>query len=795
MRTDVPELEDAQQAILIARAPAAVATDTPREEETDEETAGSHVVFADQTGLAEELLAELRDAGERAIEVRLGNEFSGAEDQFVVSPTSDDDLKQLFDAVGPLATVTHCGGLDQPRANELSIDSLRESQQLGVMHALRLARVLATLELASIPRVVFVTRDTQVVVDDDQGMGLASAPLVGLARVANSEHTPFHWTVVDLPRERDGHHVEALRDELLVGDAELEIAYRGPHRYTNRLHRVRPHELPKRQQSAVAADGRVIPYRLQIDKPGVLTNLSLNETDRIAPEPTEIEVEMAAGGINFRDVMKALGMYPGNPVDVKWFGDDFAGTVTRVGDQVTQFAVGDRVAGMSPYCFRTYARSDYRTALKIPDNMPFVGAATLPTVFLTAHYAINHLARMERGESILIHAAAGGVGQAAIQIAQHQGLEVFATAGTDEKRQLIREMGVQHIMNSRTLDFADEIMEITGGRGVDAVLNSLAGPFLPKNASVLAPFGRFLEIGKIDVYGNTKIGLETLKDNISYFIIDLAQALEHKRDLVGRIFAELADRFAAGDYRPLSHTVFPISDVVEAFRFMAQGKHIGKNVLDFETDKASITIGPCTQAGKLFPADATYLISGGASGFGLEVVKWMARNGARHLVLMSRSGPRDPQAQADIKQLQADGVQVIDARGDVTKQADVRRVVQEIKDNLPPLKGVLHGAMVLEDCFIEEMTEECFTKVMNPKMLGAWNLHTETLDCPLEHFIGFSSFSSVVGAAKQGNYNAGNVFLDQLAAYRQRQGLPALTYNWGGISGAGFVHRNATITQ
>ena len=219
---------------------------------------------------------------------------------------------------------------------------------------------------------------------------------------------------------------------------------------------------------------------------------------------------------------------------------------------------------------------------KMPARLSFEEATTIPTIFLTAHYAMIHLARMQQGESILIHAGTGGVGQAAIQIAKHLSLEIFATAGTPEKRRLLTAMGVDHVMSSRTLDFADEIMGVTGGRGVDAVLNSLAGDFVPKSLSVLAPFGRFLEIGKVDIYRNARIGLHPLRNNISYFVIDLTQHLQHKPEFVVQMFSEIAERFDAGDYKPVPLTAFPITEAVEAFRFMAQGRHIGKNVLTFD---------------------------------------------------------------------------------------------------------------------------------------------------------------------------------------------------------------------
>ncbi|HLW64289.1 MAG TPA: SDR family NAD(P)-dependent oxidoreductase, partial [Gemmataceae bacterium] len=698
-------------------------------------------------------------------------------------------MRRLLAAVAPntseLAGVIHCWSLDHPDTDALKLGQLQLAQQTGVLSGLRLIHALAG---AMPPRVWILTRDMRQVQTGDRMTGLVSSPITGLLRVANNEYFPTRFSLIDLDAQPSAAEFDDLYYEVTVGDDDLEVAYRNERRHVLRFGRVRADELPDRSFPAVRADGSVVPFRLQTKKPGILTNLTLNETQRRAPGPDEIEIRVRAGGINFRDVMKALGTYPGNPIDLLWFGDDVAGVIERVGSNVRHWRPGDEVAGMVPYCFRTYVTADARMVFRKPPHMSFEQAATLPTVFLTAHYAINHLAQMQAGEKILIHAGTGGVGQAAIQIAKHLGLEIFATAGSPEKRQMLFDQGVHHVMNSRTLEFADEIMEITKGNGVDAVLNSLAGDFIPKSMSVLAAFGRFLEIGKIDIYKNSKIGLETLKNNISYFVIDLAQHLLYKPNFVARMFQELGERFAAADYEPLPHTVFPITKVVDAFRYMAQGKHVGKNVLSFNAQ--DLQIGPCTEDDHRFRADATYLITGGAGGFGLEVAKWLCRHGAKSVALMSRSGPREEAALRDIEELRAGGVKVLDARGDATKLEDVARLVQHIQKELPPLKGVIHAAMALDDEFIASLDESRFNTALQPKMAGAWNLHTATAGLDLEHFICFSSMSSVVGVPKQSNYNAGNFFLDSLAHYRRARGLPALTLNWGPLLGAGFVERN-----
>lgn len=784
-------VEDNPMQLVFLGRKALAETKAPVAETNDE--GAVNLVFADHEGLAATAAAAAAKAGgERTVLVRPGAGFEElSPDEYLAAPDCADSIGKVLDAVGGdnslegIQRVLHAWSLDHPDAEGLSNEAMQSAQRTGALSGLALVQAMVQREESGTPPVFFVTRQAQGV-GEHAVEKVASAPLIGLARVANSEHPNFVWKLIDLGASASTDAAD-LADELRFCDADLEAAYRDGYRCVRRAERIRIAEIPQRRTEAIQRSRVVKPYRLQTDKPGVLANLSLNETPRPDPGPDEVEVRVRAGGVNFRDVMKALGIYPGNPIDLLWFGDDFAGIVERVGENVKHLRPGDEVAGMSPYIFRSHALVDRHLLFKKPPQLSFEETATLPTVFLTAHYALNELAHMQKGERILIHAGTGGVGQAAVQISKRLGLEIFATAGTDEKRQLLKDKGVHHALNSRTLDFADEIMEITNGEGVDAVLNSLAGEFIPKSFSVLAPFGRFLEIGKVDIYGNTKLGLQCLKDNISYFVIDLAQHLERKPAMVAAMFAELAERFVASDYGPLTYKVFPINEVVDAFRYMAQGKHVGKNVLSFE--QPSIPVGPCTEPGHQFPADATYLITGGAGGFGLEVAKWMASQGARHLALLSRSGPKGA-AVEELKQLRGMGVTIADLRVDVTSQADVEQAVDTIRQQLPPLRGVIHGAMVLQDEFIVDLGPEQFNKAVDPKMLGAWNLHRATISEPLDHFVCFSSYSAVVGAARQANYNAGNVFLDILAHHRRALGLPALTINWGALLGAGFVDRN-----
>jgi len=325
------------------------------------------------------------------------------------------------------------------------------------------------------------------------------------------------------------------------------------------------------------------PFRLEISAHGVLDELVLQSTVRQSPGRGEVEIQVCAVGLNFREVMKALGVYPGLPEGPINFGGDCAGRIVALGSGVDGFMIGDEVLGMAPICFSSFAIVSAHLLVPKPPHLSFEEAVTIPSVFLTAYYALYSLTRLSQGECVLIHAAAGGVGLAAVQICQMAGAEIFATAGSPEKREFLRSLGIKYVMDSRSVAFADEVMKTTDGKGVDVILNSLAGEFIPKSLSVLAKLGRFLEIGKQDIYQNSQLGLYPFRNNLSFFAIDLEQVSIERPDFTLFLFQELMQYFRDGRLKPLPHQVFLISQVRTAFRYMRRSKHIGKIVVSLPT--------------------------------------------------------------------------------------------------------------------------------------------------------------------------------------------------------------------
>jgi NADPH:quinone reductase-like Zn-dependent oxidoreductase/acyl carrier protein len=685
---------------------------------------------------------------------------------------------------GDLAIV-HLAPLDHPSGSDTDLASLHEAEQSGVHALLDLAHELQTRGLRA--RVLSVTRSEVGAVCPGLARP-ASASLEGFLRVAAAEMPESLWSSLILEAEENSDDSARILAELSSPSFESEVAWHEGCRYVARLSSVAMEDLPRRTHPARRADGTVRAYALEIGRPGTLDGLELNEVSRQTIGPGGIELRVAAAGVNFRDLLKILNRYPGTAEECRELGDDFSGEVIQVGPGVTKVRVGDLVAGVARAAFRTHLVVEAARIMPLPPGMSAEEAATLPTTFLTAHHALCDLARLQPGESVLIHAAAGGVGLAAIQVAQHLGLEIFATAGSEEKRDYLRRLGVSRVMDSRSLDFVQQVRGFTGGRGVDTVLNSLSGEFLRQSIGLLAPFGRFLEIGKIDLHADRPLGMGALRDCLSFFVIDMDLLLRARPLEAARLFQEVSKGFAEGRYRPLPFQAVPASEAKVVFQEMARGRHLGKRILDFRGEDLSIGVPRAPEA--RFRTDRTYLVAGGHSGFGFATAKWLAANGARHLALLSRSGPRDERVIEALAEMAAEDIHLHDLRADLTDPASLASALATLRAAAPPLGGVIHAAMVLEDRFLAEHDHASFSLAFDPKARGAWLLHEATRDDPLEHFIVYSSIAAIAGSPRQANYAAGNTFLEGLIRYRRQLGLPGLAIQWGALSGSGFVDRN-----
>ncbi|MFC5827270.1 SDR family NAD(P)-dependent oxidoreductase [Nonomuraea insulae] len=515
------------------------------------------------------------------------------------------------------------------------------------------------------------------------------------------------------------------------------------------------------------------------------------------PGPDELIIAVRAAGLNYRDVLAAAGELPQEALDAERLamgerdsdlGLECAGVVAAVGSQIAAFAPGDRVVTMvSGGALASWVRAKAHRTGRLPDHLGFPQAATMLVAFRTVHHALLHRAQLAAGETILIHGAAGGVGLAAVQFARSVGAEVIATAGTAHKRDFLRTMGLQHVIDSRSPAFAEEIRAITGGTGVDVVLNSLSGEAIPRGMELLRPNGRFIELGKYDIYRDRNLPLRTIAANTSLCCVELFTLAGTERDRIEHL--QVMERIEAGTYQPLPFRSYPARRMTEAFDLLRHSRHVGKVVVTFDEHD------PSTETAWSLDPDATYLITGGLGGFGAATAVWLAGQGARHLALVGRRGADSPEAERTLSELERLGAHATPYAADVTDADSMRAVLHQIDRGGHPLRGVVHAAMVLDDAPVIELTPERFQKVLAPKILGAQILHHLTRDHQLDHFITFSSVMGMIGNVKQANYNAANLYLEALTRARRAVGLPGLTIVLGHIAGAGNVARNPALAK
>lgn len=615
------------------------------------------------------------------------------------------------------------------------------------------------------------------------------AALWGLGRVLANEHPDLQVRLIDLhaPAAMLSRLAPSLAAEILGEEQEDEVVRGSDRRFALRL-RPAAASLPAAEQDRWT-------QRL-IAPGGSLTGLQWQPVPRRAPGRGEVEIRVEATGLNFRDVMYSLGVLPDEAVENGFagatIGMEAAGVVTAVGKGVRDFAEGDAVFFFGPACFAGHVTVKTTAVARRPAGMSAAAAATIPTVFFTVIYVLNELAKLRRGERILIHGAAGGVGLAAIQYARHIGAEIFATVGSPEKRDLLRLLGLpeDRIFDSRALSFADDIRAATGGEGVDVVLNSLAGPAIEKGLEALRPFGRFVELGKRDFFANTSIGLRPFRNNISYFGVDADQLLQLRPALAARIFRQMVALFEQGKLQPLPYRLFKADDAIDAFRLMQQGRHIGKIVVRPPLLKPQAS----SSDGRLDPA-AWYVVFGGTSGFGLASAEWLLEQGAKKLALVGRSGKADEA----IRQLQLRakrrGAEVV-ARGcDVTDRAALQQLVAELCADGMPIRGAIHAATIYDDAVLTSMSRQQFCRVIATKAEGGFAIAAALAGQPLDFLLLYSSVTVALGNPGQANYVAANAVLEAMAAADRVRGGPALAVAWGAIADVGYLARRSELQQ
>lgn len=753
----------------------------PSSPQRDSET---WLIFADERGVGAELADRLTTSGATCIEVHRAGAGAPAVAR-VIDAASPDEFQGLLDDIrkqhgSSELNVVYLWPLDW-RVSDVDPPSGMRASQLGVCAgALHLLQALVSGQVQQRTRLGLVTRGAQAVLPGDPLPGVGQAPIWGLARSLTLEHPELSCLTIDLDPGSGtaAEDADALVSAIRDADAESELALRGGLVHTSRLIRA---TTPPPVVKAEGAPGQELRRGVYLERSanGLLDDLRLEPMEVGPPGPGQVLLRCLATGMNFHDVLCGLGVLD----DMEYLGVECAGRVVALGAGVEHLAVGDEVVAVAPRSYATYVTANADLVVRKPPQLGFAEAATLPVAFLMADHALNSVGHLKSGERVLIHAAAGGVGQAAVQLAKRAGAQIFATAGSQEKRDYLRSLGIDHVMDSRSLDFADQILEVTDGTGVDVVLNSLAGEAIARSLSLLSPGGRFLELGRTDLWNAEQVA--DINAEATYHVLDLTPELDQASAAMGEKLEEILTLYCEDALEPLPVHTFALQEADRAFRFMAQARHIGKVVL---VQDAIAVEGSVREPADL-RADASYLVTGGLGGLGLLVAQWMVERGARHLVLMGRS-EASPEAMEMLATMEQSGARVVAITGDVSQESDVRDVLAQIERELPPLAGVIHSAGIVDDVLLAQQSWDRFEKVLAPKVRGAWNLHALTHTLPLDFFVMFSSIASVLGGSGSANHSAACAFLDALAHYRRSLELPGLSLSWGAWSaiGAGVRH-------
>ena len=699
-------------------------------------------IVPDRGGMAERVARRLEEAGERCVVT--GETTADTADTPDTEDTTDTGLAAL------LAGSPHPGRV-------LVLSTLDGGGSLAVA-----SRTLAVVQLlaGSSAGLCLVTRGARCLGTGPEAPDPAAAAAWGLAQAIVAEHPGLATLRVDVdPAADDEEQAREIVASLTSpepanpeGGREGEVAWRRGVAHVPRLVKTEP------GPSASSPEA----LRVVISGGPGLDGIAVVPASRRAPGPGEVEIEVRAAALTFRDVLQVVGMDPGGTVPL---GSDCAGVVTRTGEGVDALAPGDPVMALAlaQGSLSRFVTADARFVVLKPAHLSWVEAATVPVAYLTAAHGLRNLARLSAGERVLIHAAAGGVGLAALHLARRIGAEPFATA-SPPKWAFLRSMGVTRLYSSRSVDFASRLLEETGGAGVDVVVNSLAGEYVPASLSVLSRGGRFLELGKRGDWNAERVRAE--RPDVDYQAYDLETLGAREPERLRELFESLREGLESGAIPPLPASTFPVQGAREAFETVAHSRGVGRAVVTFpggETDP--LTIRP----------DGTYLVTGAAGALGGEVARWLASRGARRIVLVDVAPP----ASGTLRSLEEAGARPEVLLADVASRESLGQAVAAARSGPGRLRGVIHAAAVGDDASLVELSSERLARLLGAKADGALFLHELTLGEPLDFFVLFSSVVSVLPSARQGGYAAANASLDALAHARRSRGLKGTSLCWG----------------
>ena len=705
--------------------------------------------------------------------------------KFIVNGNNKQDFNALFKEL-ERKQVSHIFYL-WPLAQDEKVEL--DSVVSVCTHLSHLVQVISEREI----ELLLVSQNGQIVTASDRATNLNLSPLWGMSQLIKNEFPNIQCRCIDLDDKLSfSKHNDWF--DYFISDNSTDIAFRQNSIFVKKLSRF----IPKEHEGTLQTEHVSTEHPVYLDmlNKGQLDSFIYRETMRQEPSLDEVEIKVHYSALNFKDILKAYGTISSEVTADTYYGStigmELTGKITRVGENVTNFEVGDEVVATAVGAFRSYVTVSEKHVLHKPKDVKLEGFF-IHANFLTAYHGLINIADIKSTDKILIHSATGGLGLAAIQIAQWKGAEVFATAGTQEKRDYLSSLGIEHVMDSRSLDFVEQIRTLTQGRGIDIVLNALSGEALRQSFNLLASHGKFIEVGKKDIGDNANLPMAPFNRNVTFSALDMDRIYADKLELMLPVLQKIKTGFQDGIFRELPTTIFKANEISDAFRHMAQAKHIGKIVVSF--DNETVDVIPTNQQDDIYEPNATYIITGGTSGFGLELAKWMGNKNIGKLLLLSRSGAATDEAKKVVSSLEEKGITVETPKIDISDHDSVNTLIDSLSASSIPIKGIFHGAMVLDDGLLKDMDATRYKRVMLPKISGALNLYEACKTLQLDFFVMFSSIASLVGNRGQANYIAANSFLDEFAHSLRTKDFPGITINWGVLAETGVAARNNEVSE
>ncbi len=736
------------------------------------------LLFADQGGIAKEVLSRFQKDHLLPVVIYQGKGFEEVnERQFSVDSNKESDIQQVFQRLNDQGLVVdrilYLWALDAHTDQNMTAQALQNQQEELANAILNTYRSIVGQELE--PMVQIVTQGVESV-QMHPIVNLSQASVYGTSRVMMNEYPFIATRLIDLSTEVMEEELDWLYSNLVSETPAHypEMALRGKDRLVRKLTKVTEESAQEKASQMLPAYGSH--YSTSIEWHGEHRRFIFRKNEVPVPGAQEVVIEVKATGLTLRDMIMIEGT-ASTAEENAFLGWECSGIITAIGSEVTSFKPGDEVFALTPNSLSGYVLAKEAQVILKPIELNFEEAAGIPVAYLSAYYALRKIAQLEGDEWIYIQGASSPIGLAAIQLAQLMDANIVASIDLNSEhtyeRSYLRSLGIKHILDTSSTRFAEDIDEVTQGKGVNVLLNIYTDFSKEEGFRCLAPFGKYIDLHHSR---HKKLGM-TLKSNISYHTLSIDQFATQKPSLCKSMLQEITQLFEQRKLNGLPTKVYPIQDLEKAFQKLSNEGYgyIGKTVVNL--DKQPIKVMSATTL-RLSP-DATYLITGGASGFGLSLAEWLTKKGARHLVLMSRNGGKLKSDFQTVDRLKANGVQVHLVNVDITDERNVQQEIDKIRTTMPPLKGIIHGAAVLDDATLQNTNLARFMKVFLPKVLGGWNLHLATQHDKLDFFLMLSSISSMFGLPGQSAYSSANNFLDKLAFYRQSQGLKASSINLG----------------